>query len=281
MHRVCEKGGWMMKYTIGEFASLIGVTPDTLRLYEKKGIIVPYKDEENAYRYYSDLDVRQVLMSRWYRSLMIPLEQVSAMTNDYSYEEIEETLVNQRGIIQEKIETLQSISDCIDNTLEAIQGVGTLHKMILPEWYRISQTQENILHSSGKKTSTAKGLMDLLPISFYTCVIHLDSFNTQWGLAVEAKELSERVRSRYKIDIKELEYYPRTPVIRTTIRLKGQEELNHNSISHVLETVKERGYRLDDKPVLAKLLFTDGLSKNCNHKTAYIQLLIPIINERS
>ncbi|MFD1266074.1 MerR family transcriptional regulator [Paenibacillus motobuensis] len=39
-----------------------------MRLYEKQGIIRPLKDHSNNYRYYNDLDVRSLLMSRLYRS---------------------------------------------------------------------------------------------------------------------------------------------------------------------------------------------------------------------
>ena len=35
-----------MKYTIGKFSEILGVTVDTLRLYEKRGIIKPIKDKK-------------------------------------------------------------------------------------------------------------------------------------------------------------------------------------------------------------------------------------------
>lgn len=270
-----------MKYTIGEFASLIGVTTDTLRLYEKKGIIAPYKDEENAYRYYSDLDVRQVLMSRWYRSLRIPLERVSEMTNDYSHKEIEQTLGDQALVLQEKIEQLQRVKSCIDETLHAINEVNTFHKMYIPAWYRMSQTRENTLHKKEKKTTTAKGLMDLLPLSFFTCMIHMESFNTQWGLAIEAEKLTNIVKETYKIDDAELEYYSEALVMRTTMILKGEQELDYISISGVLRQLSNEGHDVNGKPIMAKLLFTDGLSKHIDNKTAYVQLYIPITEDRT
>ncbi len=265
-----------MKYTIGEFASLIGVTADTLRLYEKKGIIAPYKDEENAYRYYSDLDVRQVLMSRWYRSLMIPLERVSEMTTAYSREEIEVSLESQYEIVQKKIEKLQQVKVCIRDTLQGTDEVGSFHKMELPSWYRMSQTQENKLHVKEEKTTTAKGLMDLLPLSFYTCAIRLESFSTQWGLAIEADLLTDDMKLTYKIDDDELEYYEKTQVVRTTIELKGQEELEEMRVREMLQKLKQEGYKTTDKPILAKLLYTDGLGRYMDNKTAYIQLFVPI-----
>lgn len=42
-------------YTIGTVASLLSLSPDTIRHYEKCGLITPAK-QENGYRYYTDED---------------------------------------------------------------------------------------------------------------------------------------------------------------------------------------------------------------------------------
>ena len=44
------------KYHIGELAAYYGVSSDTLRLYDKKGILSPKKDV-NGYRVYSREDM--------------------------------------------------------------------------------------------------------------------------------------------------------------------------------------------------------------------------------
>lgn len=46
---------------IGEFASRIGVTPTTLREWEKRGWLVPHHRSPSGYRYYSEEQVKQVL----------------------------------------------------------------------------------------------------------------------------------------------------------------------------------------------------------------------------
>lgn len=48
----------LIKYiTIKETADLLGVTAQTLRAWEKKGILVPYRNQANNYRVYT---IRQV-----------------------------------------------------------------------------------------------------------------------------------------------------------------------------------------------------------------------------
>ena len=78
-----------MNYTIKKFASMQGLTVDTLRQYEKKGIIQPFQDEENGYRYYSDMDVRIVSTSRWYSSLGFTLSQVAEIMKTLSNESLQ------------------------------------------------------------------------------------------------------------------------------------------------------------------------------------------------
>ncbi|MFQ5917705.1 MAG: MerR family transcriptional regulator [Candidatus Binatia bacterium] len=50
-------------YTIGIAASRIGVSPETLRLYERKGLIIPYRTE-TARRLYSEKDLEWIACIR-------------------------------------------------------------------------------------------------------------------------------------------------------------------------------------------------------------------------
>ena len=46
-----------MDFTVKQIAELTGVTADTLRYYDKEGIVSP-KRHENGYRYYDEKDVK-------------------------------------------------------------------------------------------------------------------------------------------------------------------------------------------------------------------------------
>jgi DNA-binding transcriptional MerR regulator len=65
----------MSKYSIGEFARMIGINAQTPRYYEKIGLIQS-KKQENRYRYYSDVDCRRVLESRLHSSLGFTLKEM-------------------------------------------------------------------------------------------------------------------------------------------------------------------------------------------------------------
>lgn len=50
-------------YTISTAAELAGISVHTLRMYEKEGLIIPYKKESNQRRY-SDKDIERILCIR-------------------------------------------------------------------------------------------------------------------------------------------------------------------------------------------------------------------------
>lgn len=50
-----------MYYTIHKFSKLVGKSADTLRRWDKKGILKPHHTSTNGYRYYSDKQIYQVL----------------------------------------------------------------------------------------------------------------------------------------------------------------------------------------------------------------------------
>lgn len=53
----------------GEFARLCNTTRDTLRYYEKQGILVPYRNESNGYHYYSYAQMASFYFIRVFRQL--------------------------------------------------------------------------------------------------------------------------------------------------------------------------------------------------------------------
>ena len=48
-------------YTIGEFSRKCGLSIDTLRYYEKEGLLIPkYVDKFNGYRYYESNQLLEI-----------------------------------------------------------------------------------------------------------------------------------------------------------------------------------------------------------------------------
>ena len=57
------------QYKIGEISALLGISPETLRFYEKRGLLHPEKSPQNGYRSYSLSDLYRLLDIIFYRRL--------------------------------------------------------------------------------------------------------------------------------------------------------------------------------------------------------------------
>ena len=72
--------GWGIMYntyTIGELAKILGITAETIRYYERKGIIAPIHDQETGYRYYTTWDLHMLIRARCYLGFGLLLDNFS------------------------------------------------------------------------------------------------------------------------------------------------------------------------------------------------------------
>lgn len=66
------------KYLIGDVANLMGLSRDTLRYYEKRGLLSSEKGD-NGYRYYTDQDVSRLLSILYQRKMDIGLDDIASL----------------------------------------------------------------------------------------------------------------------------------------------------------------------------------------------------------
>ena len=78
------------EYLIGDVAEMIGVSRDTLRFYERRGII-SVKKKENGYRYFSEEDIVKLCNVMYRRKMEIGLEDIEHFwKQDSSYRAIDQ-----------------------------------------------------------------------------------------------------------------------------------------------------------------------------------------------
>jgi len=70
---------------IHEIAERLNITPRAIRLYEKKGLLKPERDETNGYRHYSDADAWRLQTIASLRGLGLSLEQIEALLSRYEH----------------------------------------------------------------------------------------------------------------------------------------------------------------------------------------------------
>lgn len=69
------------KYRIGDVAELIGMSRDSLRYYEKRGLLRE-KKEDNGYRYYTDEDLSRLISIVYERKMGLGLDEIALGFHD-------------------------------------------------------------------------------------------------------------------------------------------------------------------------------------------------------
>ncbi|MDN5999342.1 MAG: MerR family transcriptional regulator, partial [Lacticaseibacillus paracasei] len=112
-----------MTYSTKQLADLAGVTPRTLRYYDKIGLLKTQRDPDNQYRVYTQDEVDRLQTIRFLQLFEMPLAQVKVLL-DGPAENLTVALKQQRKRITAKRDQLSLLLTTLDQTLE--KGVDTM-----------------------------------------------------------------------------------------------------------------------------------------------------------
>jgi DNA-binding transcriptional MerR regulator len=126
-----------MALRIGELAQKAGVSTDTIRFYERQGVLPRPPRRENGYRTYSEADVEHVRLLVDLRNLEIPLEEAAEVATmchlghcTNSGRELPALIAERRAVIAERIHRLQTLDRRLDYlaghlepALQTVEGI--------------------------------------------------------------------------------------------------------------------------------------------------------------
>ena len=104
---------------ISEVSEQCDITADTLRYYERIGLLPPVNRSDSGIRDYSDLDVRRVEFIKCMRTAGLPVEVLIkyyglVQQGDETMEDRKAILVEQRAEIKARMDELQKTLDLLD-----------------------------------------------------------------------------------------------------------------------------------------------------------------------
>ena len=126
---------------IAEVSEQYGLSSDTLRYYERVGLIPPVNRNESGIRDYNELDLRRVDFIKCMRSAGLPIEVLIdyvalVQKGDKTIEARKEILKEQRALLATRMEAMQKTLDILDHKLEVYE------KAVLKKEKKIVQTQD-------------------------------------------------------------------------------------------------------------------------------------------
>lgn len=118
----------MKTYKIGEIVKMLGISAETIRNYEKKGLICPYKEESN-YRYFDIIQINHLLNLQKYQKYGYTLHEIreimekdSMLEVELSLENKEQDLMNEAFHLNLKLNSIHTTINCMLQAQNAKQG---------------------------------------------------------------------------------------------------------------------------------------------------------------
>lgn len=104
---------------IGEVSKKHDISTDTLRFYEKVGLIPPVNRNQSGIRDYSEADLRRVEFIKCMRGAGLPIEALTqymnlVMQGDKTIEARKEILIDQRDLLVARIQEMQKTLDLLN-----------------------------------------------------------------------------------------------------------------------------------------------------------------------
>ena len=112
---------------IAEVSERYGISTDTLRYYERIGLIAPVNRNGSGIRDYNDLDIRRVEFIKCMRGAGLPIEVLIEYVDlvqrgDRTIAARKEILKEQRDLLVERIQEMQKTLDILDHKIEVYEN---------------------------------------------------------------------------------------------------------------------------------------------------------------
>lgn len=112
---------------IAEVSEQYSISADTLRYYERVGLIPPVHRNEGGIRDYNELDLRRVDFIKCMRSAGLPIEVLIeyvglVQQGDKTIKARKEILIEQRAILMARMKEMQKTLDILDHKIEVYEN---------------------------------------------------------------------------------------------------------------------------------------------------------------
>ena len=112
----------MIELTIKEVSTMYNISADTLRYYEKIGLIDPVKRNENGIRDYKEIDLKSMRLSGL--SIDMLLQYIELLhQGEHTIPQRKEILMKQREVILLKMKELQETLEHLNKKIETYDDV--------------------------------------------------------------------------------------------------------------------------------------------------------------
>lgn len=131
-----------MEYSVQELAKLSGVTPRTLRWYDRIGLLKPSRTAESGYRYYGPQEVDRLQEILFCRELGMELKAIGTYLDQPDYDRAKALQTHLTALCRKKAR-LEAIIRCVEETIYAKENQITMKDKQKFEAFKRQLVEEN------------------------------------------------------------------------------------------------------------------------------------------
>lgn len=152
-----------LTFNISETSQITGLSIDTLRYYDKIGLIKAKKNPKNRYRYYTIGDISVISHIKNLRDLDLSISDIKLLF-DSDIETQHDILQNHHKVLLEKLATIKKIEKLFKDTMDEVNSTNLMINIPIIKVYKerylakinssISSDKKSLLNNSDSFDST-------------------------------------------------------------------------------------------------------------------------------
>lgn len=263
-----------LHYTIGEIAKLYNITTDTLRHYEKEGLLIPER-ALNGYRIYTLFDIWKLNVITTMKRLDISLKEIKQFLEERSVEKEKAILNQELQFIEEQINSLEKQRHYINHRIFALEDAQT--NDLINQVRFIDYSERKIIHLEEKiETDNEVDLAfhQLMQQSKETIQI----YNRDFAVLLPIEKIHQRKYNEYSdaiLIVGEGQPYDRTLPQGTyaTLRYQGSYQNAEKAYNQLLSRIKSLGYH-PGSYAIERYLIDINQTSNINEYVTELQVIV-------
>ena len=268
-----------IRYKSGEISKMLGVTPETIRYYEKHGIVLSSKDQQNGYREFHFFELISMQRLRLYNNFGFQLKDSFDLINNKSVDQLNAILQKNEKKLKKTIQWNQRL---LEYSEELITVTSQIPEMLYHYRIEDSPAVYHLKYQNDRQVIKNKELEKLLkhwyaqcPLVLASCVAPLNDMKP-WYQAEIGFSIYEKDYERFIHESSDLvSYYPSRPSLYTIYEVDHNVEDFYQPGKPAFDYIKENNIDVDNHLLSIPIAMNCKLTEDSQPKD-YYQLWIPL-----
>ena len=235
-----------MMYKIGDVSKILGISPDLLRYYQKKGVVTPTTGENNKYRYYDAWDINFLIDCLWFKNFGFGIEQTARLVSASTYNDVLRDMHERCAEIVENITRERMLVDRAEQYFSAMGRVRTMlgkcDLVYSPEFYRYLNRHNNDYGNIEEQQELSQRWLQFMPFVNRCFEIERTDLenhteNYAWGFSM-GMDFVDKLNVPLEPPVT---HQLSEPSVHAIFKSSGKDEFSPRHMEFVLDYVREHG----------------------------------------